>query len=210
MPAAAFSVPRNTLSHLCLLPPPCLRKLQMLKRKGPEVRCSNRYANRIQWKEESLFLMDVPRLGGILCIYITWLCSWITVCKSLWKDYVCAFASACLCICLFWIPWEAHTRKRCSEDWLPILFPSFFSIQPIFYQSGRPSPIRRAPLLHLCSFGPECVPCPLSHLVGSQWLDAWLLMIEPSLVNRCYHLCKPLPVPFAHGPLGRCERRTNV
>lgn len=100
-------------------------------------------------------------------------------------------------------------QKKILRGLGPMFF-LLFLLQPIFYQSGRPSPIRRAPLLHLCSSGPECIPCPLPHMVGSQWLDAWLLMIEPSLVNRCYHLCKPLPVPFAHRPLGRCKRRNYL
>lgn len=100
-------------------------------------------------------------------------------------------------------------QKKILRRLGPVFF-LLFLLQPIFYQSGRPSPIRRAPLLHLCSSGQECIPCPLPHMVGSQWLDAWLLMIEPSLVNRCYHLCKPLPVPFAHRPLGRCKRRNYL
>lgn len=79
-----------------------------------------------------------------------------------------------------------------------------------FYQSCRPSPIRRAALLPHCSLGPVCISCPLSHMVGSQWGDAWLLMIEPSLANRCYHLCKPLPAPRTHSLHKRCKRRTNV
>lgn len=36
-----------------------------------------------------------------------------------------------------------------------------------------------------------CISRPPSHMVRSRWGDAWLLMIESSSANRCYHLCKP-------------------
>lgn len=141
--------------------------------------------------------MDVPRLRGLLCIY-----------------YITAHGLACVCgrvytVCASFLVSvhrssvlhtlrETHTRERYSEVLIYLLASPLLLCVYIFYQSCRPPPIRIAPLLYHRSLGPVCISCPLSHMVGSQWSDAWLLMIEPSLTNRRYHLCKPLPVPHPH------------
>ena len=47
----------------------------------------------------------------------------------------------------------------------------------------------------------QCTHLALSpHAAGLQRGDAWPLMIEPSLANRRYHLCKPSPAPNARSP----------
>lgn len=149
--------------------------------------------------------MDVPRLRGLLCIY------YITAHGLAWVC-VCVCASVCLCRSYVAYPQRnTYPQKMLwGLDLLParVLFPlpSLY----IFYQRCRPSPIRWNKLLPDCSLGPVCISCPLSLMVGSQWGDAWQLMIEPSLANRCYHLCKPSPAPRTRSPHKKCKRWTNV
>lgn len=52
----------------------------------------------------------------------------------------------------------------------------------------------------------RCAYLALSYMVGSQWADVWLFMIESPWANSCYHFCKP----YANNPHKRWKRWTNI
>lgn len=144
--------------------------------------------------------MDVPHPRGLGCIYyitahrLACICGGMCMCM-------------CFCICMFvhtlYVAHPSEKKDSCMQkdalrSWstcLCLFPPSFSSVHCIFYQSCGPSPIRRAMLFHRCSSSPLCISHPLSHTLGSRWSDVCLLMIEPSLPNQLYHLCKLWSTP---------------
>ncbi len=136
-------------------------------------------------------------------------CSWISM--SLWKNmYVYVLWHLCLCVCvcaqaLCYMPLERDTQvkdvlRSCANC------PRSF---PFLYFSGAAGHLQLGELhCFTIAVWARCAYLALfPHMMGSQRGDAWLLMIEPSLANRCYHLCKPLPLPYTHSPH---KRGTNV